>query len=112
MRVAILLALLVGVACGVDADVSRAIGARCDRSTECEDRCLTASGDWPGGFCTLSCATDQDCPEATLCIREDGAGACLFTCADDRGCAFLGSGYACSERPRNVDEAAVLVCRG
>jgi len=106
------LALLPLWAACQDADVSRAVGARCDRSAECDDRCLV-SDNWPGGFCTLDCDRDTDCPSGTACIREDDSGVCAYTCETDRGCVFLGTGYVCTDRDSIIDGAEkVFVCRG
>ncbi len=106
-------ALALALAACQDTNVSRAVGARCDRSADCDDRCLTPSGDWPGGFCTLDCDRDDDCPSDTACVREDTGGVCAYTCATDPGCEFLGAGYACKERDAVVDgDPKVLVCRG
>lgn len=110
MRLLLLLAL--ASACQ-DSDVSRALGARCDRSAECEDRCLAPSEDWPGGFCTLTCDTDADCPNDAACIDESSSGVCAFTCVGDTGCVFLGGGYTCIERDAHEAGASpVKVCRG
>ena len=58
MRLAIIAIALAGCQ---SSDVSRELGARCDSSSECDDRCLTPSADWPEGFCTIRCETDVDC---------------------------------------------------
>ena len=105
-RVVIVAALL--AACS-GSDVSRDVGARCTLDHECNERCLS-TGAWPGGFCTLSCDTDNDCPHGTACIAEQG-GVCVFTCASDPDCAFLQDSYTC----KNVDDQAggkVMVGRG
>lgn len=110
MRLAV---LVIALAACQDADVSRAVGARCDRSAECDDRCLAPSEDWPGGFCTLDCDSDADCPADTACIQEEGGAVCAYTCVTDPGCAFLGTGYTCTERdPQPEGGAKVTVCRG
>ncbi len=101
-------ALLCG--CG-NSDVSRALGARCDVSAECDTKCLPPSQDWPGGFCTLLCDNDAGCPEGARCIAEAG-GVCAFSCADDPSCAFLDPGYVCKQRDSKAGGAKVLVCRG
>ena len=59
MRLVLILALVGG--CQASSNVSRSIGARCDKSTECDDRCLAPSMEWPGGFCTLDCDSDGVC---------------------------------------------------
>jgi hypothetical protein len=104
---------LVPVAACQSSDVSRAVGARCDTDRDCDDRCLAPSSDWPGGFCTLTCASDSDCASDEACVDEEGAGVCLFLCQTDPGCAFLGNGYTCQERDAHVDSLPpAKVCRG
>jgi hypothetical protein len=116
MRTAILALALVsvgGVAGCQSSDVSRDLGARCDLSSECDDRCLAPSTDWPGGFCTVTCDTDADCPSDSACTDEAGGGVCLFTCIGDVSCTFLGAGYTCMERDHHgVTGGKVMVCRG
>lgn len=92
-------------------DVSREVGARCDTNAECNEKCLAPGGDWPGGFCTVLCDSDADCPDDTRCIEQDG-GVCAFGCATDPNCAFLGSAYACKERDSHGGGVKVNVCRG
>jgi|SRR4029079_12607662 len=91
-------------------DVSRELGARCLDSTECDDRCLGPNSDWPGGFCTIRCEQDYDCPEG-VCIDEEG-GVCAFSCAADTACTFLGPGYHCIERDARGGVTKRMVCRG
>jgi len=91
-------------------DVSRRLGARCDTTSDCDQKCLSPGGDWPGGFCTTACTSDSDCGDGNHCISEDG-GVCTFACVRDPDCAFLGSGYACAEVDA-VDMSKVTVCRG
>ncbi len=105
-------ALLLLCACS-SSDVTRSVGARCDLSSECDDRCLEPSAEWPGGFCTLTCDTDNDCPDDAACVDEGGSGICAFTCTASLGCTFLGTGYDCIERPRKyVNGAPAMICRG
>jgi hypothetical protein len=104
------LVMLALVACQ-DSDVSRAVGARCVDSSECDDRCLPPSGDWPGGFCTVHCEVDLDCPGLAVCIEEEG-GICAFACSADPGCLFLGNGYKCVERDARGGAGKRMVCRG
>jgi hypothetical protein len=108
MRLAILAIVL--AACQ-SSDVSRELGARCDRSSECDERCLMPSADWPEGFCTIACETDVDCPSAAACLDEEG-GVCAFGCSTDAQCAFLGPGYACKERNARGGAGTRMVCRG
>jgi len=104
---------LVAIACLLaacrDSDVSRAIGARCDSSDECDERCLLPGADYPGGMCTISCDNSGDCPGGTSCVADEGA--CLFRCGGDADCRFLGDGWVCRERNGRPD-GMVLVCRG
>ena len=109
MRLAIVLFAL--AACQ-SSDVSRQLGARCDLTSECDERCLAPSPEWPGGFCTTSCDSDDDCAYEAACIDEGGAGVCAFTCTLDPGCTFLGTGYGCKERDVHGMQAKVMVCRG
>src|ERR1041385_8096105 len=107
MRLVLLLAL---VACQ-SSDVSRSLGARCDSNADCDEKCLPPTGDWPGGFCTTVCMTDSECGPDGVCIGEDG-GVCVFACAGDANCAFLGAGYQCKEVDDRGTGAKVMVCRG
>src|SRR6187397_2026943 len=84
----------------VSSDVSRELGARCDDKPECDERCLMPSMDYPDGFCSLSCADDDDCPSNSRCVADDG-GVCLFVCGDDIDCEFLGVDWGCSTRAAN-----------
>jgi hypothetical protein len=88
------------------ADVTRALGARCASEGECDELCLTG-GDYPGGFCSLRCGDDGDCPDGARCVQEQG-GACLFKCENDDDCEFLGQKWACE----GVQSASGRVCRG
>ena len=110
MRVMVLSLTLVFVACSPSSNVGRDVGARCDSSDECDDRCL-APEDFPGGFCSLSCDTAGDCPGGTACVDVEG-GVCLFTCSDATGCEFLGQGYECeTEEFGDGSDGTVEVCR-
>lgn len=77
-----------------------ATGGGCDVDADCASGiCVTEpSSGWPGGFCTLGCATDADCGADSHCgYIEGGSGVCVANCADDTDCR---SGYTC----RNDDE--------
>ena len=107
LRVIACLAFL--VACQSE-DVSRRIGARCDTTTECDQKCLAPGGDWPGGFCTVACTSDADCGDGYRCVAEDG-GVCTFSCMADPDCTFLGSGYSCVQVDA-IDQSKVMTCHG
>lgn len=113
MRNAIFALALAAIAGCQSSDVSRELGARCDRNSECDERCLAPSPEWPGGFCTISCDVNADCPSGSACVDEGGNGVCAFTCATDAGCVFLNVGYACKERDTHATGGGkVNVCRG
>jgi hypothetical protein len=92
-------------------DVSRQIGARCDGSAECDERCLAPGADYPGGFCTVACNDRSECPGDTTCADHEG-GVCLYTCTDDLACAFLGTGWQCKAADLHGGGIKVMVCRG
>jgi hypothetical protein len=97
--------------CGISSDVSRDVGARCESKDDCNDRCLLPTQtEAPGGFCTLQCVDDGDCPGDASCIDLEG-GVCLFSCSDDTGCEFLGAGWACLSRDGRPSGQA-MVCIG
>ena len=87
--------------------VDRAVGAACDSDRDCRDRCLT---DWPGGFCTLECRDDRDCPPEAVCSDTRG-GVCLLTCDVNRDCQDMldDNDYRCDDR-RNVEGGRDEVC--
>jgi hypothetical protein len=92
-------------------DVSREVGARCEVTADCDERCLSADQDYPGGFCTIACANRGECPSSTTCADRDG-GVCLFSCAADRDCTFLGTGWRCGDADLRGGGIKVMVCRG
>ena len=108
MRIALLLVLL--AACQ-SSDVSRTLGARCDRNADCAQKCLVPGMDWPGGFCTTVCQTDGDCGDGSHCIAESG-GVCAFACSGDADCKFLGDTYRCEQVDAAGGPPQVKVCRG
>ena len=111
MRSAIIAVVMALVAACQDSAVSREVGARCNRSTECDERCLTSDTDYPGGFCTIACNDRSECPTHTTCADREG-GVCLFECDADRDCAFLGSGWQCTDADLRGGGIKVMVCRG
>lgn len=111
MRLAVVAILLAVGACAVDSEVSRAVGAQCQLQSECEERCLSG-GDYPDGFCTVSCDRDADCPGGAACVENEGGGVCLFPCAELADCEFLGAGWECRDRSARPGGEDVKVCRG
>jgi hypothetical protein len=111
MRMA-MIALLLVAGCSSDHEVSRELGARCDATSDCDERCLPPDNDYPGGFCTVSCITTNECPGSSSCADREG-GICLFDCFDDRDCTFLGDGWTCKDtNAREQEGLKVKVCRG
>lgn len=109
--IAALVVSLAGAAC-VSSDVSRDLGARCDDSDQCSDRCLTGTR-FPDGLCSSTCDDGGDCPGGTECADLEG-GVCLYGCAEDRDCELLGEGWRCgieTERGGAPDQE-VRVCVG
>jgi hypothetical protein len=105
-----LAAAIIAAGCSLSSDVTRTLGARCDVKEECDDRCLRPSDKFPGGFCSVSCAGDSECPEEAACVNEEG-GVCLFECQDDPDCGFLGVGWQCDTKSVLPDGEA-KVCIG
>lgn len=90
----------------------RVIGDPCTTHLDCLERCVTDPEDFPGGFCTISCARDEDCPPDAVCIEKQG-GICLFTCTGPSAfdCRFLGAGWTCDDRDR-ASGGRAYVCIG
>lgn len=111
MRSAMLAIVGVLVAACQHSDVSRSIGARCSVTSECDERCLPPGNDYPGGFCTIACASRSECPDGTTCADREG-GVCLFECASDPDCMFLGTGWRCTAVDLRGGGIKVMVCSG
>jgi len=102
---------IAALACGVSSRVSREIGARCEALDECDERCLEGRR-YPGGFCSVSCDSDGDCPLDSACADLEG-GVCLFECRDTADCEFLGDGWTCRSEPARGDAGGqVMMCAG
>lgn len=105
----IFLGLLFLVGCGRDpGDVDSYIGATCSTDRDCDERCYLG-GNFPGGFCSITCRSDNDCPSDTVCIDHEG-GVCMFLCSEF-DCARLGRGWACHDEDR-VSGGKDIVCSG
>jgi hypothetical protein len=108
---AIVLAVVLA-GCSSDSYVSRTLGARCDSAAECDDRCLPPGGMFPGGLCSVSCESNDSCQADASCADLEG-GVCLFDCAGDPQCTFLGEGWRCIGVPMREDATRrVQVCLG
>lgn len=111
MRTAILAIVGALAAACQQSDVSRSVGARCDVADDCDQRCLAPSTKYPGGFCTTTCGSRNDCPDRTTCVTSEG-GVCLFTCTTDPDCLFLGEGWHCLSLDLQGGGIQVKVCAG
>ena len=111
MRLFVLTSLVLLVGCGGhDAgDIDPIIGASCASDRDCDTRCYIDPADFPGGFCSLPCETDNDCPSDTYCMEKAG-GMCLFACPEF-DCSRLGAGWRCRDKTRESG-GTVSVCIG
>jgi hypothetical protein len=91
---------------GVDGDV---VGGPCNATSECSEgsECLD-EGDFPGGTCTVTCSSDGDCPDGSVCISSEG-GVCLLACESKSDCR---DGYECEGKSRESGRGDVKVCNG
>ncbi|MBA3462523.1 MAG: hypothetical protein H0T46_21370 [Deltaproteobacteria bacterium] len=110
MKQLIALAFIVLAGCGRDSgDIDSYIGNACARDSDCDERCYLNSGEFPGGFCSISCRSDSDCPSDTVCTDKEG-GVCMFLCrAVD--CRDLGPGWQCMDKD-NVNGGKDNICIG
>ncbi|MGM0554901.1 MAG: hypothetical protein ACQEVA_00795 [Myxococcota bacterium] len=84
----------------------RKVGGACSADADCKDRCLES---FPGGMCTLSCESDDECTNQTVCADTEG-GVCLFPCDSTQECLDeLGDGYACDDET-SFDDREIRVC--
>lgn len=81
------------------------VGGSCESDSDCDEDCLTG-GDYPEGICSVSCATDDDCPGGTHCIDEDG-GICMLACEVPSDCR---GGYTCQGEENRGHGGDSLVC--
>ena len=89
---------------------SALVGAACAADGECRQQCLINDRHFPGGMCTLACASDADCPGGSACIAEEG-GVCVVACRSDADCAAFGRGFACDQESRQGGGGEVSICR-
>ena len=89
---------------------SRVTGGPCKSNMECQQTCLM-SDTFPKGYCTLSCASDGDCPSGAACVKDDFGNICEVLCTTvNSDCTAFGPKFACDEKARVVG-AAARVCR-
>lgn len=106
-----LLALLsLAVGCSGVGPRSDLVGGTCNGDGACEQRCVQNDRHWPGGYCTLHCANDDECPGGTVCI-DDNNGMCAVGCAVNADCGDFGRGFVCDAVDRKGAPGGALVCR-
>ena len=89
---------------------SHKVGGRCGSDGDCDKRCVTGI-QFPGGYCTITCTGDKDCPGGSACVMSSNdEGICLATCQVPTDCAGYGSGYQCNRQPRQSGTMGALVC--
>lgn len=98
------------VACGGHdlGDIDDVVGAACVDDRDCAYRCYKGR-EFPGGFCSIPCASDRDCPADTYCMENSG-GVCMFVCPEF-DCDRLGRGWECRNRSRRGG-GNIEVCTG
>ncbi len=104
----LLLLVLGAISCSGAGPDSPLVGGACATDIDCERRC-THENDFGSGMCTVSCATDNDCPEGAVCLEAEG-GICAVSCATDRDCADFGRAFVCRPKKRRSGGDS-LVCR-
>lgn len=108
--ISVLITSIAFAACGSDGvAIDDEVGATCIDDRDCLERCEVGN-DFPGGFCTVTCRDDADCPFDTICSGIRG-NICLYDCAIDRDCDFLGRSYVCDPVP-DFAGRSVNVCIG
>lgn len=104
MRLALISAILLLL--GSCSNLDETVGGTCQSDADCDDRCLT---NFPGGFCTLDCNSDNDCVDGSFCADVAG-GVCLIACDNNFECQdLLGGGYFC-ETKDSLSGGRVQVC--
>jgi hypothetical protein len=76
-------------------------GATCNDDGDCggqKDSCCTGGKCSPEGWCSPTCASDQDCPEGFFCIDRDGK-RCFSICSDDRDCP---TNFICEDKDQHL----------
>lgn len=84
------------------------VGAACTADSQCQTSCLIDDRHFPGGMCTVPCASDAECPSGSACVAHM-SGLCVLTCRAAADCAGLGRGYDCGTDERTTG-GPVSVC--
>ena len=100
---------------GVASNDSTLVGGPCFDRVNCDERLCQdfPSEDFPGGMCTLSCGTDNDCPSASACAGLLSGWVCLLVCEADVDCREQ---WSCQEvrrpGPLDADTGSFRACLG
>src|SRR5690349_11791190 len=86
------------------------VGDSCTTGNDCGGQVCVVRSEFPGGYCSMTCDKDADCPHGSVCIAGVLQGqaettACLRTCTKDSDCR---SGYRCAPGHQSPN----LVCVG
>ncbi len=108
----IVCAFVLAAACGGGVGPNGSVvGSSCTTDRDCLNICRTGDDNFPGGYCTRACASDNDCPGGTACIRRgNNENICAVTCRQASDCTPWGRGFTCANRDR-ASGGEVLVCR-
>jgi hypothetical protein len=91
--------------CGVGASCTE--DAHCDPDLECLD-------DLNGGYCGMrDCASNAECPQASVCVTIDDTNVCVRTCDVQSDCGFCRHpdfAATCTTDVTYVEGASVQVC--
>ncbi len=93
---------------GVGPD-GRLVGGTCMHDRDCVRRCVSGDNNYPGGICTVSCSSQNDCPGGTYCVDDHG-GICVPACFHPNDCVPFGRGFTCDDRNLRPSGEG-LVCR-
>jgi hypothetical protein len=89
---------------------SRSVGAACTTDAQCAQTCLVDERHFPGGMCTLACASSAGCPSGSVCLAEE-SGLCVVSCAVDADCAAFGRGFVCDHQSLQDGTGTASICR-
>jgi hypothetical protein len=106
----IALGFLVALAACGDSKEDSLVGGSCHNNGDCRILCEADPVDFPGGFCTLHCTSDSNCPHGTVCMANAG-GICMFPCGSALDCTFLGTPWTCKSKDR-ISGGENTVCIG
>jgi hypothetical protein len=84
---------------------SALVGGACRANDDCQERCVTGA-EFPQGMCTITCASDYNCPVYTYCVDKKD-GVCLPACYYDYDCRLQ---YRCRKSKRQGIEGDAYVC--